>query len=240
MKVIYKDSIVKVQQALVDDLADYIADNRGQKLLLFYSGGSALELLPCLQGALINREVSQLDAWFSPIDERFDRSVSNFQAFISLECSRFYEHLGVRFLDVLSHGHSLEDCGYWFSEWARVEMDQVHVNDGKVISILGMGPDGHTAGIFPYPENEIFFNGEFINTGRFATGYDAGNKNQYRERITLTVPALKVVDRSFGYVTGNNKSEALKRAVENGNVASTPAALWNELNDIIIYTDINL
>lgn len=240
MNIVSHDTQLKVQEALVQDLVPYIARYKKNKLLLFYSGGSVLELFPLLYAALIKEGLTQLDAWFAPIDERFDESASNFQAFAALDCFRGFEHMGIRFLDVLSHGHSLEDCAYWFSEWVRVETDQVHIADGKVISLFGMGADGHTAGIFPFPENEAFFKGEFIDTSRFAVGYDVGEKNPYTERITTTLPAFKTIDRSFSYVLGANKKSALDRVLsQEGTYSETPARLWRELSEHSIYTDIS-
>ncbi len=241
MEIVFQDSIPKVQQSLVDDLVSTILNNAGKKLLVFYSGGSVLELFPKLNVSLNVEGITNVDAWFVPVDERFDVTASNYRALAALDCYPDFEKRGVRFLDVLAHGHSFEDCAYWFSEWVRVESDQVHMGDGLILGILGMGPDGHTAGMFPYPENEVFFNGEMVATSRLAVGYDVGDKNQYRERITLTVPALMKFDRTFAYVVGANKRPALSRVVnKEGTVAATPATVWNELRACSVYTDISL
>ncbi len=241
MNIVSHDTQLKVQEALVHDFVTYIAQYKKNKLLFFYSGGSVLELFPLLYDFLFKENITKLNAWFVPIDERFDVSASNFKAFAALECFRGFESMGVRFLDVLSHGHLLEDSAYWFSEWVRVETDQVHIADGKVISLFGMGADGHMAGIFPFPENEAFFNGEFIETSRFAVGYDVGEKNPYTERITTTLPAFKTMDRSFAYVLGVNKKSALERVLsQEGSYSETPARIWRELSEHGIYTDISL
>ncbi|MDQ3098653.1 MAG: 6-phosphogluconolactonase [bacterium] len=241
MQVVFRDSVAKVQGALVDDLCSLLIDNRDKPLLLFYAGGSGLQVFPKLFDWIKSIGSMESKIWFAPNDERFDVTASNFRALQTLDCYKGFEELGVQFIDVLTHGKTLTACAYWYNEWVRAVMDQVHMGDGKVISIIGMGADGHTAGIFPYPENEIFFEGEFINTNRYVTGYDVADKNQYRERITLTVPALKVIDHYFAYVVDDAKKPALNRVLrKEGSIAATPALLWNDLNPLTVYTTISL
>jgi 6-phosphogluconolactonase len=92
--------------------------------------------------------------------------------------------------------------------------------------LLGMGPDGHVASLFPgFPQLtemdrrcvEVF-----------------GSPKPPPERITLTFPALNHAAEVWFLVAGEGKAQAVVRAMSDGAVAETPAkgvgglgrALW--------------
>lgn len=82
--------------------------------------------------------------------------------------------------------------------------------------MLGVGPDGHVASLFPgRPELDV-------------TGVDTvavtGSPKPPPERVSLTFDALNRTDRVWFLVSGEEKAEAVARALaEDGSVAETPA-----------------
>lgn len=82
--------------------------------------------------------------------------------------------------------------------------------------ILGMGPDGHTASIFPHQM-------ELLDKARIcevATHPESGQK-----RITLTGPVINNAERIAFLVTGGNKKAKVKEILEkSGNWKLYPAA----------------
>ncbi|MDO5068153.1 MAG: 6-phosphogluconolactonase [Propionibacteriaceae bacterium] len=82
------------------------------------------------------------------------------------------------------------------------------------ITLLGMGPDGHVASIFPDHRS-------FEPTSRSVIGVTDSPKPP-SERISLTLPTLSRSDEVWFMATGAKKAEILTRAI--GGDATIPAA----------------
>jgi 6-phosphogluconolactonase len=92
------------------------------------------------------------------------------------------------------------------------------------ITHLGMGPDGHTASLFP--------NHPLLDAHGVAAGITDSPKPP-PERITLTLPKLNASRRIVLMVTGEGKSEALARVMA-GADRSTPASLLDRSKLLIM------
>ncbi len=211
--------------------------NRGDKpLLLLLSGGSSLGLLEyvtedALKGGIA---VGMLDDRYST-----DPTVNTFKM---LQETGFY-HLaldnGGVFLD--SSVNEREDLELYATRYElQIKKWMDLYPDGIIRATIGIGPDGHTSGILPHPEDpekfEKLFNGKHL-----AIGYDVGEKNIHRYRLTSTCTFMKQFDQSMTYMTGESKRDALKKVLaETGTLAETPGRIVRELKNSIIFTDIEL
>jgi len=83
--------------------------------------------------------------------------------------------------------------------------------------LLGIGPDGHTASLFP---NEP----SLSEQERLVVAADPGLE-PFVERVTLTPAALAAADEIVFLVTGSDKAEAAARAFDAEPNPSTPASL---------------
>jgi 6-phosphogluconolactonase len=98
--------------------------------------------------------------------------------------------------------------------------------DGAVLDIthLGMGPDGHTASLFP--------NHPALDAHGVAVGITDSPKPP-PQRITLTLPKLNESRRIVLLVSGEGKSEALSRVMA-GPDRGTPASLLDRSKLLIM------
>lgn len=75
------------------------------------------------------------------------------------------------------------------------------------LAVLGMGPDGHTASLFPgKPELGV--------TGRRVVAVPEAGMEPYVPRVTMTFPLLEAARRRVFLVAGADKRDALRRVAE--------------------------
>jgi len=206
--------------------------------LLLLSGGSAFNLLDGINAENLGKHIT-----ISVLDERFseDPKISNFVQLAGMEFYRKAGERGVSFIDTRPRlGETVEELAKRFEKSLRQWKESNP--EGKVIITQGVGEDGHTAGIMPYPENPKLFKRLFDDSSTWVVGYNAGEKNEYALRVTVALPFLReVVDHSIVYAAGRNKKRVLARVLAaNGTLYEIPARIINEMKDAALFTDIKI
>ncbi len=210
-------------------------------ILLMLSGGSAMGLLDFVDTESLGENVT-----ITMLDERFskDPKINNFAQLAETE---FYkkakERKGIDFFDTrVREGETLEELTERFGTHIHEWFNSYKTKEGKIIIAQGVGEDGHTAGIIPYPENPELFKRLFEDTKQWVVGYDANGKNQHPLRVTVTIPFLKEkVDHSIVFAVGENKRKTLEQVMaEKGTLRETPARIIREMKNVQLFTDLRI
>ena len=163
-------------------------------MLLLLSGGSNLKVLEKMDKNILND--SAVTKYV--LDERFssDPTENN---------SKQIEAIGVHIQPTIPReGETLDSFAARFNtdlkNWIKTHPG------GKIICTLGMGSDGHIAGISPMFGNPEAFT-ETFNTNELVVGYSGGLTPP--QRVTVTPKFLtESVDTVIGLVLGESKRDA--------------------------------
>ena len=99
---------------------------------------------------------------------------------------------------------------------AEYERELTGVGDFDLV-LLGLGPDGHVASLFPnFPSLDV--------TDRSVIGSEAGHE-PFVDRISLTLPRIGATRELLFLVTGDDKADAVSRALAGEPSPATPGSL---------------
>lgn len=212
-------------------LTEKLKANNGKDTLLLLSGGSAFNLLEYVRVYVLGPHVT-----IGMLDERFDidPKVNNFSQFKQNSFYAICADAGCRFIDTSVHeGESLADYVGRFKSGIESNANK------SIIVTMGMGPDGHTAGIMPFSEDYEDFK-ELFEKDALAVGYDVGDKNTYPLRVTVTNTFLREkVDGVVMFISGNNKQEAFdSMLISKQDIYEIPARIIHDMEQATIVTDL--
>lgn len=232
--------ILKARKKISTLLSDY--HKKGIPVLFLLSGGSALKLLDGINTSFLGPNIT-----IGVLDERYSTNpiINNFAQVMETNLYKEAKKAKCLFIDTrILLGEKQDELRTRFEkslkEWKRANLI------GKIIITQGIGPDGHTSGILPFPEDPTGFINKFRDPNVWVQAYDAVGKNQYALRVTTTLSFLKLVDISIVFVCGPDKIDALKNALEPSSqdkeaaLAKTPARIINEMKEVFIFTDISI
>jgi 6-phosphogluconolactonase/glucosamine-6-phosphate isomerase/deaminase len=115
---------------------------------------------------------------------------------------------------------------------------QIENPNGKIFATLGMGQDGHTAGIFPFAENAKKFK-QLFQVDNWTVAFDAQGKSRYLKRITTTLHFFALIDHAIAFVCGAEKQAKLEQVLaKQGKINELPALGWHKIKKVDVYTDI--
>ena len=228
------DAVLKASEKLNSILKNL--HDQDVPVLLCMSGGSALKIADQIDKNYIPKKFT-----LTVLDDRYskDEKVNNFSLLMNTPLYKDALSLGANFIDTrikndesISEISAMADMG--IKEWIEGNPD------GKIIITQGIGPDGHTSGMMPYPEDQEKFDKLFVDTDKFSVGYDNEGKNEYHLRITSTMKFLiDHVDESVLLMTGKEKSQAFHDAWDSSKtLAQTPGRVIHQMKKVNLFTDI--
>ena len=192
----------------------------GKKVVWLVSGGSNIDISVAIMANIPGPLQSLLTVMF--IDERYGpvgHADSNFEQLIR----RGFEPEAATLIPLLQAGLSLEATALAYGEVLQLELTESNV----VIAQLGIGGDGHTAGILP--QSQAAKDGTDL-----VTSY---NTDQF-DRITLTFTGLRSVTAAYVLAYGGSKKDALLRLQQTEvALAEQPAQIYRQIPESYIYND---
>ena len=205
-----KDGIKVVQVENPDECEDFaknfLYENMDAKTVLFLSGGKTPKSL--YDQILIENKLKA--GAFAMIDERYgDVGHEKSNALMMKYFSPLYPILT---------GASLEETSAQYDETLRYLFN----NFPKSLGILGIGFDGHTAGIPAIPKITEKILDE---RNSLVTFYDASD-GFYDQRITMTFAGLSKLDQILIMAFGEDKKEALGKMFKDGPITEVPARFY--------------
>ncbi len=217
-------------QLIKQTMAENSLDDLGQRLikelkqdknvLWLVSGGSNIASAVTVMKSIPSNLKMQLT--IMPVDERYvpvGHADSNFQQLINAG----FDSGDAILLNILDSNLSLEQTDERFKSLAGQAFEEADV----IIALLGIGTDGHIAGILPSsPASQ--------ELRKYVVSFESTSYT----RITLTFPALRKINAAYVYAFGVSKAGALtKLKDENISLELQPAQILKELDEAYVYND---
>lgn len=210
----------------------------GVPVLVLLSGGSAFSILENISYSVFGPHMT-----IGVLDERhhMDENANNFSQLMKTDFYSASRDAGAIYIDTRVADGETQDVLAGRMERVLHEWVETH-NEGVIVATMGIGADGHTAGIMPFAENADLFHELFEDEEKWIVSYDAGTKNPYPLRITVTLSFLRNhIDYAVVYAVGEEKKNALLCVLaEKGSLAETPARVIREMKHIQLFTDIRI
>lgn len=232
-KIIRETSVAAAEAAAGELLNSMLESKKNQPVLLLLAGGSALKVLDYIGQ---NSLAQNLTVCVS--DDRFSQE-PEINNFLQLQKTDFYalaQDADVSFFGTLPRPNEKmeETAKRW--EYNLRKWKEENPN-GWIIALLGMGPDGHTAGMFPYPEDEGRFK-QLFESEDWIAAYDALGKHKYHERLTATATFLEQTNEIILFACGPEKKQKIDQlANRKGSLPELPALVIYSAKTATLITD---
>ncbi len=227
-----------VLSSCAQHLSQLLARYHDREIFLLISGGSVLDILDVIQADYVGPHVRMC-----VIDDRHGvaKADQNYYQLSQTDfASKFIVAGGMVCDTSFDDSRSLEASVNLFSAHIKGIVDRKRCDDSVIISVLGIGSDGHTAGIMPYPGEELLFS-ELFDSARddYVVGYDAGDKNVFPYRVTVNMRFLREVpSHCIVYAVGSEKEKALHEVLSDSSELNVfPAQIIHDMKDVYLYTD---
>jgi 6-phosphogluconolactonase/glucosamine-6-phosphate isomerase/deaminase len=210
----WEDGVADLTERLIKELAD------GRHVLWLTSGGSNVLSSVQIMDNIPPEHRQNLS--IMPIDERYGEvghSDSNWAQMLQAG----FKGGEATLLPVLIEGLGFEETIDRYNQLTAKAFKDNEI----IIAQIGMGGDGHVAGILPDSP-------AITETEALATGY----RSDPFERLTLTFTALRHINAAYIFAFGNTKREAVQTLqTQSVELNRQPAQILKELPEAYLYSD---
>ncbi|KKS97689.1 MAG: 6-phosphogluconolactonase, 6-phosphogluconolactonase [Candidatus Gottesmanbacteria bacterium GW2011_GWA2_43_14] len=230
--------MIKIERSEAEDLwprcAEIIfekltdADNNRKRTLTFLSGGSAVSLYSLLSEKLKKAPLHPRRHVFAQADERFQPENKNDINAYQIEKSGLPQSL--REKNIAFHAIPQRETLMEAQDNYRLTINRLfNISDIK-IAVLGIGEDGHTAGLLPGYMDKW-------DTQSLVAGYE--NSGGFPQRISLTPQAISRCGLALVVLSGKSKQPVLQRLLDKkeNDLNKFPAEAINSISEVKILTD---
>lgn len=215
----YKDGIrivrVKNPQEGIDECKLLLYQKASKNSVLFLSGGSTPKPL---YEDLVKKQKLNIGA-VALVDERFGKKLheNSNEKMIRDTGLVSYTEKHARFYPILEN-KNIDETAKDYDETVRFLFNYFR----KSIGILGIGIDGHTAGLPSGMTNDQF---SISNKTELVTSFD-NFPGKHKERISLTFLGLSKLDLIIILVFGKEKKKALREMFKQDSMEEIPARFF--------------
>ncbi len=252
---IHNESVEKIWHKASEFLINWIHlyHNITQKTLLLLSGGSCVNIYKELAKFLSTSEldfdylaIAQVDERFQPkqiTDNRQQTTKNDINAEVIKETG-LWEICSKRNIPyyLVSQEGILEQSAEQYNKI----IEKLFKEYVYKVAILGIGEDGHTAGLLPGYEKvwnkDKLVVGYEVDSGQNSARAEFCQKN-FKERISLTPKALQQLDQAIIVAVGEKKKRAIIKAFNERNsnkMNEIPAVLIQKIPKVDLFTDNHL
>jgi 6-phosphogluconolactonase len=192
--------------------------SEGREVVWLLSGGSTIAVAVKTASLLNNEGDHRLTVGL--IDERYGEPGHSDSNWRQLELAGFKLE-GARKFPMIN-GREFTDSTEEYDKFIATIAKQ----DSYKVGLLGIGADGHTAGILP--------NSPALSSSKYVDCYEATD----HRRITLTGNGLRVLDKAIVYAAGAAKKTAIENLTKSMPAAEESAQLLKELVAVDVYNDV--
>ncbi|HVC36530.1 MAG TPA: 6-phosphogluconolactonase [Candidatus Dormibacteraeota bacterium] len=208
------------RQPAIDALSQRLIKELGTKKVLWVvSGGSNIAASVAIIRLIPEKLTANLTILLA--DERYGEPGHHHSNFRQLNDAGFESHQATM-LHPLAEGLNLQETVNRYQELVARAFEHANI----IIGQLGIGTDGHIAGILPHsPAVE-------------ADGLITSYQTIPYSRLTLTFSALRQLDAVYVLAFGENKLTTLhKLEVEDLSLAEQPSQILKQLKEAYIFND---
>jgi 6-phosphogluconolactonase/glucosamine-6-phosphate isomerase/deaminase len=234
MKINRFETLETLLQKTQERLNEVFLENKEKPVLFLSSGGSSLSLLNNFE-YILNPNIT-----VAMLDERAytDPSANNFSQLMQTEFYQQGQNSGGSFINTqMRENETPEEFAERYGNAIKRWIDGN--KDGVIIATIGLGGDGHVAGMMPHSLEPELFNELFVDTTKTVVSYDASGKNEFANRVSVTMPILKKVNYPIVFFHGVNKREPWSRVMaDEGELNETPSRILREMKNVEVYCDL--
>lgn len=198
-------------------------DENGSCILAISGGSSILKIYDALKELNAIQSTFWENVYILWVDERHVPHTSKDSNYGSAYRYYWKDVKYAELIPVLYDPNLKSSVDYYRSRIAELPL----MERGIDITLLGMGNDAHTASLFPHSK-ALKQNKELIVSAKL--------KNLHQDRITMSFRLLNKSNEIFLYAYGVEKGNALKQALQSGDLNKYPI-LGIEKSKVVIFTD---